>query len=311
MPTAYELLNSKKKFKDHIVKNILGPELMMGLIGLSTVGKTMYAIEIAIRLLNKQKIPGWPKIKEYPQKVVFFTVDPLEQIRRRVRAISKKLDLRNDNLKNLIFKKPFIANPTKDQRSGNDPEKFHPDLRDLLLHDEEMENVDLIIIDPLSRFHTLDVNNNTEMGLVMDNLRSLCKKRQCSMIIIHHFGAGTSHSKSMRDRSRGATAIFDNWHSALAMEKDKNQIYLKWDDPNFRKRLKSFYAKREDFTLRITTELPNYLTRYRNKILTSKDLKKIIAKEENRTEKTAEVRIAKWKAAGVLKSAGYGRYKVP
>ena len=305
MPTACELLNSKNEFKQHIVKNILGPELMMGLIGLSTVGKTMYAIEIAIRLINKQRIPGWPEIKEYPRKIV------LEQIRRRVRAIAKKLNARNGNLKKLIFKEPFIANPTKDQKSGDDPDKYHHDLRDLMLHDEDMADVDLIIIDPLSRFHTLNENDNTEMGLVMSNLRSLCIKRQCSMLIIHHFGSGTSHSKSMRDRSRGATAIFDSWHSTLAMEKEKNKIYLKWDDPNFRKRLKSFYAKREDFTLRITSELPNYLTRYKSRVLTSKVLKKIIAKEENRTEKTAEVRIAKWKAAGILKSEGYGRYRVP
>ena len=84
----------------------------------------------------------------------------------------------------------------------------------------------LVVLDSLVRFHHKDENSATEMGKVMESMRSLVTEER-SVVFIHHHkkeqgGARNSGSGSVR----GSTDIFNALHFHLGIKKNTDTIVV-------------------------------------------------------------------------------------
>ena len=66
---------------------------------------------------------------------------------------------------------------------------------------EACDRADLVIFDPLARFHGLNENDNGAMDMVMGAFIQISKKLHCSVLVLHHSGKGPTAA------SRGASSI--------------------------------------------------------------------------------------------------------
>lgn len=241
------------------IRHLLDKESILGIIGPGGIGKTMYVLEICIRLLSRKQIPKWPKVKQFPKKVKFFTNDPEYESKKRIEGISKCLKVNIP--KNLILHRPFDLSPIPSNKGHYS--NIGCLFGELFLLAEDSKDIDLFVFDTLKHFHAVDENSNTLMGLVMKNIMFFARETGKPIIITHHV-TGASYLDS-RSGSRGATVIPDEMHSILDMkESDLStaDIALLWTKAKFRKRKpKSFHANRKNFLIKPADSLPDYLKR--------------------------------------------------
>jgi len=77
----------------------------------------------------------------------------------------------------------------------------------------------VLIIDPLIRFHTQDENSSSGMGKVFTRIREIIKYKNISIILIHH--KGKDYSKG----PRGSSVISGEYDSAIFIDKKANGIH--------------------------------------------------------------------------------------
>ncbi|WP_104742105.1 MULTISPECIES: AAA family ATPase [Helicobacter] len=79
-------------------------------------------------------------------------------------------------------------------------------------------DIKLVILDTLSRFHTLDENSNKEMALLVGLLGDLARSANVGILMIHHSSkAGAMNYKNESASARGASALVDNVRYHLTM----------------------------------------------------------------------------------------------
>ncbi len=77
---------------------------------------------------------------------------------------------------------------------------------------------DLVVIDPLSRFHGLDENDNVGMTSVVKTFEAIAKRHGCAVLFAHHTSKAVSQSGNIAgDTGRGASALRDGVRMMLSM----------------------------------------------------------------------------------------------
>lgn len=82
---------------------------------------------------------------------------------------------------------------------------------------------DVLILDPLVRFHQGEENSATDMGRFFRLLRGLMKEFHFAVILIHHAG------KNPDQGARGSSAIQAEYDSAIQMKRTKDLVELVFD----------------------------------------------------------------------------------
>ncbi len=82
---------------------------------------------------------------------------------------------------------------------------------------------DVLVLDPLVRFHQGEENSATDMGCFFRLLRELMKEFHFAVILIHHAG------KNPEQGARGSSAIQAEYDSAIQMKKDGDGAVLAFD----------------------------------------------------------------------------------
>lgn len=99
---------------------------------------------------------------------------------------------------------PLLDDPEDKKRLLATVGEFHPEV---------------LVIDPLYRFHTADENSATEMRHVLDSLDRLTDAYGVATIVLHHTnknGEDTASLSGSADRLRGSTAI-PGWATSILM----------------------------------------------------------------------------------------------
>jgi RecA-family ATPase len=94
------------------------------------------------------------------------------------------------------------------------------------------ENARLIVIDTISRVHTLEENSNSDMSKLLQNLEFIALRTGAAVLFLHHIskGAATSGQGATQQAARGASVLTDNarWGAALTtMSENEAQ---EWSD---------------------------------------------------------------------------------
>ncbi|KCU98762.1 helicase RepA family protein, partial [Pseudomonas syringae] len=87
------------------------------------------------------------------------------------------------------------------------------------------EGARLIVLDTLSRIHTLDENSNGEMARLVATLEQIAAITGASVLYLHHVSKGSARDgqTDQQQASRGASALVDNvrWCGFIAKMTDK------------------------------------------------------------------------------------------
>ena len=111
--------------------------------------------------------------------------------------------------------------------------------------ERQCEGMRLVILDPLSRLHEADENNNGEMKSLIRTLIATAKKTRCAIVVAHHTGksAVLNGLADAQGSHRGASCIVDDPRLAMTLSKktlsperlkekkrkDKQGHYMNWN----------------------------------------------------------------------------------
>ena len=82
---------------------------------------------------------------------------------------------------------------------------------------------EVVIIDPLVKFHYSDENSSSEMAVILNRLRELIEDLNISIILVHHMG------KNEDGGARGSSAILGEYDTYIQIAKGKESQKLKFD----------------------------------------------------------------------------------
>jgi RecA-family ATPase len=83
---------------------------------------------------------------------------------------------------------------------------------------------DVLIIDPLAKFHVQDENSAQEMSYVIRKIDHLVEDFNCSVIVVHHLKKpNTENPARGGDRLRGSSAIFADVDTLMEVERLSNE----------------------------------------------------------------------------------------
>jgi RecA-family ATPase len=156
-------------------------------------------------------------------KVVFLTAeDSADSVHRRLAQISTSDEIGKASPNLIVVPLPdatgAIALVNEGMGVVSMTEHYH-DLMDQLLH---MEDVALVIIDPLQAFCWADVNADPKAAQVWwTAMSSICAKTGATLIVAHHMRKdglrGITVAEEAREAIRGSTALVDGARLVYAM----------------------------------------------------------------------------------------------
>jgi archaellum biogenesis ATPase FlaH len=82
---------------------------------------------------------------------------------------------------------------------------------------------EVVIVDPLVKFHGKDENASNEMAKILNKLRELIEDNGISIILVHHQGKDSSKN------ARGSSAILGEYDAHIKISKDGNDHSLEFD----------------------------------------------------------------------------------
>ena len=195
MPAEYFLTADIAK-PDNIVEKGIFPEgSALILTGASGVGKSLISLEIAVRLSKGMEL--WNMEVPKPRQVLLIQKEnPDHTIRARLRRICRGLGVQVAD-KIFFADRKFKLNLNKDI----DLRK----VKDLI----EKVKAEVVVLDPLSSYHSVNENDNIQMRQTLDHLTDITADTGVAWIVIHHEGKPTEATKNSKWRFRGASSIRD------------------------------------------------------------------------------------------------------
>lgn len=185
--------------RNAIVPNVIYPRSRMLIFGDGDVGKSLYAQDLCMRLLRGESFPGLPPTARKAKGVLYLQSENPQMIMQD-RSIKMLAGMGLKKLKGFYFSNSIRLD--SDDGIG----ELVADIK------EQGLDIDVLVIDPLIDFHRQDERNNTEMRVILNNLKFAIDKMRISVIVVHHSAKG--YDRNPRNRMRGASSIWD-WHYTI------------------------------------------------------------------------------------------------
>ncbi len=215
--TASELLaRDYSGYVDVVGGGILPPEGGLILAGPAGVGKSLFALEVALDLAN-----GVPLLGRF-------------EVSRAQRVLILQQELAQAEMQKRLAH--MIAGKGWDALVGgvtfNEPGPF-PDLENAadqgaMINAITSTQAGVVVLDPLSTFHSRDENDNVRMRRVLGQVTSLCRTAHCAAIVLHHFGKPHTggNGDDTRHSIRGASSILDWADTALTLTEKRYETLI-------------------------------------------------------------------------------------
>jgi len=87
----------------------------------------------------------------------------------------------------------------------------------------------LLVLDTLSRIHTLDENDNGQMARLVSQLEHIAAQTGCAVLFLHHVSKASARERGDEQQAaRGASALVDNarWSGYLTQMSESDGKYL-------------------------------------------------------------------------------------
>lgn len=221
--TAKELIETPLPENQYLIGGGLIPRHgYTMLVGKAKEGKTMLALNIALCLATKTPflMKRGEKIGLFPvpeaKRTLFLLRENVDRtmqsfLEKQVRGMGKKLGKKIEESLDLI---KFVRPKT----TYLDLKEGLSELRNLL----DTHRPALVVIDPLSRFLTSDMNKMETAIKVVNALDSLGEEYDCAFLLLHHFrkrGKDDTELEDVFERITGSGGWRNSYVSCLALER--------------------------------------------------------------------------------------------
>ena len=201
-----ELLSDDSSPPKPIIDNgLLLDGTLLLLIGPPKSKKTFLTMNLALSIASGSDFSGFKVPK--PKKVLYLLAEGgFYPTRDRFKKMAKG---KNQNL--------FVGFPNYLPINSEDGYHFLYNLVNEF-------NPDVLILDPLIKFHDVDENSASQMSDVLGKIRTMMAELELSVILVHHTGKVASRG------GRGSSVIVGDYDSCIEICKsDNGNVSLKFD----------------------------------------------------------------------------------
>lgn len=236
--------------------DFIWPGFLAGTVGAlvapGATGKSFWTLEAAMAVACS--VAGGDVVNLRPQRtgrVVYLAgEDPEPALIRRVHAIGQHLS----DLAREAIAKNLVLEPIMGKRLNV------MDERHLARVVEFCVGTRLIVLDTLSRIHSLDENSNGDMARLVATLEYVAARTGASVLYLHHVSKGSAREgqTDQQQAARGASALIDNarWCGFIAkMTEDEAKRY---SDRIHNRNPKAIGSDRRGFFVRFGVSKQNY-----------------------------------------------------
>jgi putative DNA primase/helicase len=214
--TATEILEMEIPEEDAIIEDLVNKGSSLMILGRGGVGKSTIGLDMLCHIAAGRRMYRTWDVPE-PRTVL------LVQSENAHRTTQQRLQSFYENHNEPVFlegrDRIKFACRNDDIRASGDllKDKFYKEIRKLI----QESGAEVVLLDPLVSFHSVNENDNVLMRSVLDQLTKLSSETGAAFIIIHHFGKSKELEGS--EKSRGASSITDWARGCLNLEKVKHE----------------------------------------------------------------------------------------
>ncbi len=236
--------------------DFIWPGFLAGTVGAlvapGATGKSFWALEAAMSIACS--VAGGDVVQIKPRRtgrVVYLAgEDPEPALIRRVHAIGQHFSqsAREAIADNLILE-PIMG------KRLNVMKKHH------LAHVMELcADARLIVLDTLSRIHTLDENSNSDMARLVATLEHVAARTGAAVLYLHHVSKGSAREgqTDQQQAARGASALIDNARWCGFVAKMTEDEAARYSDRIHDRNPKAIGSDRRGFFVRFGVSKQNY-----------------------------------------------------
>jgi hypothetical protein len=196
------------------------------LAAMGDTGKGMLLLDLALKVASSrdQDSALGPRITEDGDVVIFSAEDDYDELHRRIERLDTN-GLRYNYQNNLfIIPLPNAQGPFPIVKNvyGKGPE-ISSEFEKIRVQLSEIENIKLIVFDPLASFIQADINADPAIGVYATGiLANLATETGAAVIVTHHMrkpanGKPITTAEQARDAIRGTSALVDGVRCAYAL----------------------------------------------------------------------------------------------
>jgi hypothetical protein len=189
-----------------LLGNAFCRQFVSGGIASGAGGKTTFRIVQGLSVSSGRPLSG-EYVFERANVLIVCLEDGMIELRRRLGAAMKHHGVANEEVKGRLF----LATPTgmKMAQYGAKRSVVRGDLDLALRSFIDDKKIDLVIIDPIKKAHSVDENNNDDMDAVVTILAQLAIDKNIAVDILSHERKATGAAAGDANPARGASALKD------------------------------------------------------------------------------------------------------
>jgi RecA-family ATPase len=243
-------LQAPRKPTDFVIPGLKAGTLG-ALVATSGTGKSYLALEIAMAVASPlADITGF--CPQLAGKVLYINgEDPEDELITRISWISERVPPEaysqlKDNLKIISAMGSLLDFGWRPQMKSR---KINQDLENFI---EIAAGCRLIIIDTLTRFHTLNENDNGQMSQLLGNFEHVITRTGAALLFIHHTNKSSTKDKDTDNQTaaRGADALIAHSRFATYLVKMTENEANRYDvDPEKRGMYLRFGVSKQNYGL--------------------------------------------------------------
>jgi hypothetical protein len=206
--TFSDIINDMSEPPEPIVGDgVLLDNTILEIVGEAKSKKTFLALNMSVAIASGKSFAG-VNIERQSRVLHLSAEGGYFPTRERIQTMAK--DISEEALSNIYFSK-YV------NMSSDVDDDYHA-LQSWI----EKAKPDVLVLDPLIRFHSQDENSSTAMNVVFRRFRELIDKYSLSIIIVHHTGKNTSLG------GRGSSLIRGEYDSCITLKKlgDNHKMYF-------------------------------------------------------------------------------------
>jgi archaellum biogenesis ATPase FlaH len=209
LKTFKTMKEDKSKPPKPIVSNgILLPKTILTIVGQAKIGKTFLIYDLALAIASGGSFLN-AEVAEPKSVLILSAEGGYYPNRERVKVLSA--DIGDESLERIGYI-PFAS------LDLGDVDHLYA-LIDMITQG----GYQVIIIDPLIRFHTADENSSSAMSVVYSNLRHLIEETKVAVCLVHHTG------KNKHAGPRGSSLITSEYDSCIMLTGDSKHAIAEFD----------------------------------------------------------------------------------
>jgi RecA-family ATPase len=226
-----------------------------GLVSPGGVGKSTFALEAAIEIACADMGAGLLElgIERHGKVTILAAEDPIPALRKRLYEMAKCL---KPGIKDIIAENLCIS-----PCSGLGADLLESDWQEAIF--DAADGSRLLVIDTLTRFHSLDENSGADAKQIMSKLEAIALRSGAAIVYLHHVSkaAGMSGMTELQQAARGSSVFVDNarwlsFVSGMSQEEalkfgipdDQRRMYVRWNisKQNYGQPIPDRWFKRHD-----------------------------------------------------------------